>query len=244
MQLLIDGRQSKPNDIETIVAMVPDSPIAVETTTLGFVEVLYCCNAMFGRDAPLECIYVEPGDYRRSREADILRKRDFELSNEIVGFRGIPGAAKMLNDRVLQKYVFFLGYEGSRFRRAFTDLEMLQGDKSNVVFGVPAFLPGWEMDSFANNIPVIRDEYIHSVHFCGADNPQAAFEILLKTYEGLQSNESMFVAPLGTKPHGLATALFATTQKEIGVIYDHPRRSPDRSVEVGDWHVFTIDGFN
>ena len=243
MALTVNGQRAAREDLLTMVEVGAKRPIALETTTLGFVEVLLCCRAAIGRTATLDCLYVEPEDYRRSNVGRLLAKRDFELSGEIVGFRGIPGATRMLNDRHPQKCVFFVGYEGARFRRAFTDLEMLNGRNSNVVFGVPAFKPGWEMDSIANNLPVMRDQHISSVYFCGADNPRAAVDFLVTTYDSLQSDETMFIAPIGTKPHGLATALFVARRKDVGVIYDHPHRTADRSTAVGQWHLFSVANF-
>lgn len=242
MSLKVDGQRATQSQLKRIFAEA-DSTIALETTTLGFVEVLLCCRAARGAVATLDCLYVEPQDYRRSNNSHLLHKRDFELSGEIAGFRGIPGATRMLNDRRSQKCVFFLGFEGARFRRAFTDLEMLQGSRSSVVFGIPAFNPGWEMDSIANNVSVMRDEHINSVYFCGADNPRAAVDFLKTTYDGLEQDETMFVAPLGTNPQGLGTALFVAQRKDVGVIYDHPRRTADRSTAVGEWHRFSVSEF-
>lgn len=243
MAFTIDGEQADTPDLLNMVASATNEPIALETTTLGFVEVLLCSRAARGQTATLDCLYVEPQDYRRSHDPHLLAKRDFELSGEIVGFRGIPGTTKMLNDRRTQKYVFFLGYEGARFRRAFTDLEMLKGRSSNVIFGIPAFKAGWEMDSIANNVPIMRDEHVSAVYFCGADNPRAAVEILSTTYDSLQPSETMFVAPIGTKPHGVAAALFSAQRPDVGIIYDHPSRSPARSTSVGQWHLFSVGDF-
>ena len=244
MGFTIDGQPADSLYLRNIVASAANEPIALETTTLGFVEVLLCSRAAYGQTATLDCLYVEPQDYRRSHDPHLLAKRDFELSGEIVGFRGIPGATKMLNDRRAQKYVFFLGYEGARFRRAFTDLEMLKGRSSNVIFGIPAFKAGWEMDSIANNVPIMRDEHVSAVYFCGADNPRAAVDVLSTMYDSLQSDETMFVAPIGTKPHGVATALFSAQRPDVGIIYDHPRRSPARSTSVGQWHLFSVTDFS
>ena len=243
MSLIVDGKATERGRLLDLMASANNEPIALETTTLGFVEVLLCAHAALGQTAVLDCLYVEPGDYRCSRDSHLLAKRDFELSGEIVGFRGIPGTARMLSDRRSQRYIFFAGYEGARFRRAFTDLEMLKGHSSNVIFGVPAFQPGWEMDSFANNVPVMRDEQVTSVYFCGADNPRAAVEILCTTYAGLQEGETLFVAPIGTKPHGVATALFSAEHPDVGILYDHPSRTRARSTAVGQWHLFTVSDF-
>lgn len=244
MELTINDQQARRVDLTNIISSASNEPVAVEATTLGFAEVLLCSHAAYTRSIALDFIYVEPEFYRRSRDSELFSKRDFELSGEIIGFRGIPGTTKMLNDRQRQRYVFFLGYEGARFRRAFTDLETLRGSSSNVIFGVPAFRAGWEMDSIANNVPILRDENIRSVYFCGADNPRAAVEILDNMYEGLQENERMFIAPIGTKPHGIATALFSAYHPKVGIIYDHPLRSPARSSAIGQWHLYSISDFH
>jgi len=243
MSLAVNGKPASLGELQSIVASAENSPIALETTTLGFVEVLLCCRAARGAVSILDCLYVEPQDYRRSSNSHLLAKRDFELSGEIVGFKGIPGATRMLTDRRPQKCVFFLGFEGARFRRAFTDLEMLKGRRSSAVIGIPAFNPGWEMDSIANNVPVMRDEHVNTVYFCGADNPKAAVDLLETTYDGLQPEETMFVAPIGTKPHGIGTALFAALWRDVGVIYDHPHRTAGRSTAVGQWHCFSVTEF-
>ena len=172
--LTLNGTSLSPIQLNNIFDTLENQYIALETTTLGFVELYMCCRAAVGRTRAMDCIYVEPRHYRRSFDSHLMAKRDFELSGEIVGFRGIPGATRMLDERQKQRYVFFVGYEGARIRRAFTDLEQLKGQNAEVVFGVPAFKSGWEMDSFANNVNVIQDEQIPTINYCGADNPRAA----------------------------------------------------------------------
>ena len=108
----------------------------------------------------LEFLYVEPRSYHSPRRPQLLDKRDFDLSDEVRGYRAIPGATVMLSDRDKQKGVFFLGYEESRFDMVLEDYQMIRPSDCIVVFGVPAFQPGWEMDSFANNIRVIRQRNI------------------------------------------------------------------------------------
>ena len=77
-------------------------------------------------------------------------------------------------DRSPHRVVFFLGYEGERLDEAFEELE-IDPRKSIVVFGVPAFRPGWEMDSFANNVRVVADRGVQGgIRYCGAENPAAS----------------------------------------------------------------------
>ena len=145
----------------------------LETTTLGFVEMLLCCRTLrqVGADS-FDLLYVEPESYRSPRRRHLLHRRDFELSGEVPGYRAIPGFGVLLGDRAPWKGVFFLGYEEARLRRAFEDLQMIRPSETAIVFGVPAFKVGWEMDAVANNIAVIREQNIRGgLHYCGAEEP-------------------------------------------------------------------------
>lgn len=224
---------------------VLNGPVVLETTTLGFVEILLCCRALFdlGVDA-FDLVYLEPDRYRRPRRGHLLHRRDFELSSEVPGYRAIPGHAILLGDRKPQKGVFLVGYEESRLRRAFEDLQMIQASRSAVVFGVPAFKAGWETDAMANNIGVIRDKNIRGgVYFCGAENPAAVIEMLTDIRKSLSQDERLFVAPIGTKPHGIGVALFVSQHRNVGIIYDHPQRTRGRTDDIAHWHLYSVRYF-
>ncbi len=112
------------------------------------------------------------------------------------------------------------------------------------MFGVPAFKAGWEMDAVANNIAVIREQNIREgLHYCGAENPASVVDVLESLEAGLDANQRMFVAPIGTKPHGIGVALFASERKDIGIIYDHLRRKQGRTTAVENWHLFSVSEF-
>jgi hypothetical protein len=226
-----------------ILGPLAGGKVIFEGTTLGFVEILLCLQA-FRRLAVRSAafLYVEPSLYKTSHERSPLHRRDFELSDEVPGYRGIPGFAPMMSDRIPQRTVFFLGYEELRLDRALEDFQMLNPSKCSVVFGVPAFQPGWEMDAFSNNIRVIAERHITGgVYFCGAENPAAALDVLDQIRGEVPSGETLVISPIGTKPHGLATALFATRNAGVGILYDHPKRSRGRSEKVAGWHLFEVD---
>jgi hypothetical protein len=57
----------------------------------------------------------------------------------------------VLRDDIPTKTVFLLGYEGQRLAQALEQTD-IRPSNCSVVFGVPAFQPGWEMDAYANNV--------------------------------------------------------------------------------------------
>lgn len=242
LKIDINGAQILADDFASAFSRVVSGDVVLEATTLGFVELLLCCRALRANGAPsFDIVYVEPDSYRSPRRGHLLHRRDFELSEDVPGYQAIPGHAILLSDRTPQKCVFFLGYEEARLRRAFEDLQMLQPAECSVAFGVPAFKPGWEIDAIANNIDVIREQGIlGGTHFCGAENPIGALEILSEVHRSLDSGQRLFVAPIGTKPHGIGVALFVSQHTDVRVIYDHPQRKRGRSDAISHWHLFSV----
>lgn len=238
----IDGAISDADVLPDSLRTLADEHMVLEATTLGFVEILLCCRAFRKLGvSSFDVLYVEPVTYTNPRRGVLLHRRDFELSDLVPGYRAIPGFGMLLGDRAPQRGVFFLGYEDARLRRALEDLQMIQAQRATLAFGVPAFQPGWEMDAIANNIGIVKEQNLRGgVYFCGADNPAGAMDILSQVQLGLAANERMFVAPIGTKPHGIGVALFASTTDAVRVIYDHPSRTPGRTDSIAKWHLFTV----
>lgn len=241
----IGGRIISSDNFTEAFSSFVDKRISLEATTLGFVELLLCYRALYElKIANVDTIYIEPKSYRSTPSGKLLERRDFELSDAVPGFQAVPGNGVLLNDRRPDKGVFLLGYEDSRLRRAFEDLQMIKPRLSSITFGVPAFNPGWEMDAIANNITVIVEQGIRGgVYFCGAENPLAVVELLEELYGGLRAPERLFVAPIGTKPHGIGAALFASKHPDVGIIYDHPKRKDNRTSYTKSWHLFQIRDF-
>ena len=147
--------------IEEFRKTVPDwsnKSLILEASTLGFAEILLCCAKLRDMGTRADILYVEPALYKLSGRTALLHRRDFDLSDEVPGYRGIPGFTLLLDQNARLTAVWFLGYEERRLDRALEDFNFLRPDSCSVVFGVPAFRPGWEMDAFANNIRVIRGD--------------------------------------------------------------------------------------
>ena len=245
LEFEFDSERFNVDSFSEVLHTIANNSIVLEATTLGFVEILLCCRVLYKIGLKrLDIVYVEPERYSNPRRNHLLHRRDFELSGTVSGYLAIPGNAILLGDHISHKGVFLLGYEEARLRRAFEDLQMIHSSNTAVVVGVPAFKPGWEMDSIANNITVIREQNIRGgLNFCGAENPAAVMELLTKIYKGLGKNERLYIAPIGTKPHGVGTALFVSQHSNVGVIYDHPERKKGRSDKLGHWHLFTVQNY-
>jgi hypothetical protein len=241
-RFLVDGRHLEADELSSGLPNLGSAAFLLESTTLGFVEVFLTCRALIRAGAKgFHLTYVEPKEYTTPRRREVPYRRAFELSSEVPGYRAIPGAAVILTDRRPQHGVFFLGFEERRLDVALEDFQTIKPSNCSVVFGVPAYKPGWEVHAFANNVRVLETKRLSGgVHFCGADNPAGAYEILREIKRSLEKDARMVVAPIGTKPNGIGAALFAALHSDVGLLYDHPKKSPGRSKQVLRWHLYDI----
>jgi hypothetical protein len=240
-QMIVNDERYDLDDLDELFEKFQDVNVIIDCTTLGFAEILYSIKLLKSSSARKYLLYLEPGDYRRSDSKSLLHKREYDLSNTIYGFKGIPGFIIRLTDKDPQVGAFFLGFESSRLDRAFEEFQMFQPSKCSVIFGVPAFKAGWEMNSFANNIRVIKEKNISGgVHFSGANNPKAAIDRLEKIYKGLDTGERLFIAPLGSKPTSIGVAIFLNNYSNTGVVYDHPKAKEERSESILHWNLYEM----
>ncbi len=232
------------DDIDDKLKKMVDGSIVIDSTTLNFAEILILSQSLKDLGCKIvSIIYVEPGGYNQKHLGpDILHKRDFELSEETIGFEAIPGHSLALTNDIYQKVVFICGFESERIDRAMEDSE-INSNACCTIFGVPAFYPGWEMDSFDNNISVLIERRINGgINFCGATNPLSVFQKLNIIYKGLEEDSQMFVVPLGTKPMNIGACLFLLTKPKdkVAVLYDHPQEMKNKALKTSDWHLFNI----
>jgi len=241
MTMGINGHVGVIDTFEDLLKEKAGLSIVCEATTLGFAELLLCCR--YARSAgamSLSFVYVEPCSYKSPRRSQVVHRRDFELTNDVEGYLAIPGAGYMLSESEEQMAVMFVGYESQRLDQAFEGLP-LQSAACSVTFGVPAYKFGWETDSFANNVRIMCDrEIVGGTEFCAAHNPQAAYELLDRKHKNI-GNKRMFVAPIGSKPHGLGVALFVAEHNDVGILYDHPKRMQGRTDGAGACHIFDVE---
>lgn len=232
------GSETKSSDLaSTLLAGYDWRDVFLEATTLGFAELFCAANALLANGAnTLNIIYVEPGEYTRvSSGAD-----RFALSEPTRGYVAIPNAIVDLSSDEVEAGVFFLGFEPERLDRALEEYQMIANKDVKLVFGIPAYHPGWELDAIIPHLPALQQHKLQ-LDYCSANDPEAAFECLERTRKALGSDKRMFVAPIGPKPCGIASAIFASVYPEqVGLLYDHPRRRQKRSSGVDRWHRFTV----
>lgn len=211
--------------------------IVLEATTLGFAELFCITRALIVLGVhSFQIIYAEPDKYTKPVGGD-----SYALSELIPGYKPIPHAVVDLSSDEVEAGVFFLGYEHDRMARALAEYQMIATKSVKVVFGVPAFRAGWELNAIVPHLQMLSEQGDFDVAYCSANDPGSAFECLERTRNSLTEGAKMFIAPIGTKPCGIATAVFASLYpSETGIIFDHPRKKSKRSSGTNVWHRYIV----
>lgn len=231
---------SLTGDVDSITQLLSSfdsSRVVLEATTLGFAELFALVSGLVEAGvANIDIVYVEPESYTRAFPGGDL----FALSDTTLGYQPIPRSVVDLSSDDLEAGVFFLGFEPDRLDRALEEHQMIANKELKVVFGIPAYHPEWELDSIIPHLPRLQQVSLE-VEYCSANDPEAAFECLERTRASLGVGKRMFVAPIGTKPCGIASAVFASAYPaQVGLLFDHPRRKARRTEGAVVWHRYKV----
>ena len=237
MTLTIGGETKSGDLASEMLRRFQPEKVVLEATTLGFAELFCATNGLLSCGATsVTIIYVEPEQYLREKPGG----DQFVLSEPTRGYAPIPNSIVDLTSDDIEAGVFFLGFEPERLDRALEEHQMISSKDVKLVFGIPAFHPGWELNAIIPHLPALAQHRLQ-LDYCSANDPEAAFECLERTRATLAPNKRMFIAPIGPKPCGIAAAIFSSVYVEqVGLLFDHPLRKPKRSSGSNLWHQFTV----
>lgn len=216
--------------------------LLIESTALTCPEILYVLRAAVEEGVSnVSFLYLEPQEYRRRIKGRLTDHRDFDLSYNR-RFRSVHGFMANLTEVPEGQAVFFLGFEKARLGQALEQEETLRQWQKHAVFGVPAFEPTWEIDSIANNVQHLAGSNFQ-IQYAAASSVQAAYSLLNRLMREDKTDSPIVVAPLGTKPHTIGTALFLIEHSAFDraiLLYDHPLKAKERSYDIKRWHIYDV----
>lgn len=214
--------------------------ILIDATTLTYPEILILLDAANKEKVKeISFLYVEPEEYRRTI-GSLSDYRSFSLSENSM-YKSVPKFTVNLNAISKGRVVFFLGYEEARLAQAFEQEENLNRWSKSAVFGVPPFSYSMELDAFANNSKFVDEQF--QLHFIAASSVSSSYALLKELRTNDKEGNPILVVPIGTKPHAIGAALFVIEHQageEAVTIFDHPRRTSGRSLNVRRWHLYRV----
>jgi len=174
--------------------------------------------------------YTEPKKYKKNLHL-ITEDEEFELYDKIIGCNySVPGFAK-INREEKEMLIASFGFERQRLISIYESVEPKGG--LIPILGFPSFVPGWNLTALYMNYKVISDsESEQQIRFCEASSPFGIYKLLKELYDLYANDYKILIAPLGTRPHSLGAAIFATKHKQCHLIYDFPVEKLFRSEEI------------
>lgn len=227
------------NNAHTLVNIIEDlkKTVVIDITGLSVEALFIILNNLKHTELHVYATYTEPHKYIVNNEAIVPR---FELSESRYGYRDIPGFIRDLSSSEKQ-YVAFLGFEGGRFDEL---REQINDDKDIItMLPFPSYYSGWHMHVIYQNARTTKSaDWIHSMKRITSWDPFMALSELEIIYHAYSGKKQIAVAPQGTKPHILATALFAIKNDDVEVMYDHPKVTTRRSEGIGNCFAYYLTG--
>ncbi|WP_248799034.1 hypothetical protein [Pseudomonas sp. MWU13-2105] len=241
------NKQYRANDaeLEDFSRDFKAASVVVDATSLDFSEIALLLYAYtFSQKRPkIGFLYVEPEEYvRRNLEDPAVNGAAFDLS---IGFsrQPIPPFVSMLGTNDAVHLVAFLGFEGGRLTQKLNDDDGQFVRKVTIIFGIPPFQATWDLEAFMANSRLLETSAA-TVKYCGANNPKAAYDLLMNAYSSLTSKSEcnrLAICPFGTKPMAIGAALYCAAQRKARVLFDHPKRKPGRTKGVHCMHWYEVD---
>lgn len=241
LDLLIDDAAVECHLLHIYFEANKPQRVLIDSTSLDIPELALILKSLHQFSGlEIMILYVEPAEYT-SVDNSALQQQDFTLSNEISGFEGagIPTVSLPVDNEVLRRFIFFVGFEGGRLQSAIETYD-ISSDEARIFFGIPAFQPGWEAKSIRRNLQALNDQSFSSrIGYCSASSCTDALRAL-KIVKADEADTINYVVPLGTKPNSLAAILFSIENAQsVRLLYDQPDKRNGRSKGVGRHHYFT-----
>lgn len=225
------------------------SRVLIDSTSLGFPELLYLLDAMNKSGKHLYCtiIYVEPKEYAKevSKEGD----DEFVLSDKRYPFIALPAFAldNQSNSDDKATLVSFLGFENSRLGHILEHDDGASYKQLLAHLAIPAYKAGWENISLKRHMKYFNMLNSELITYPGS-NPYAVNELL---NDIISEHNKIVITSLGTKPTAIGICVFLinnisknNVDNQIGAIYDFPEKSANRSKGIGQIYSYELEIYN
>lgn len=213
---------------------VDEKNVLVDISSLDNVLIMFITKQLLTEVTPrsLFASYIRPEKYL-SQSGTV----GFELSNQIHAVEAVPGFAKRETEN--QTLCAFLGFEGVRLKGVLETVHSI--DKLIPIVAFPSGAPEWYNVTMLNSMDMLQsaDKNL-SVYKCFSESIFDAVELL---EDCIPQEDTVVLAPLGTRPHSMACAIFACQHKATRIIYDFVVENEGRAKGVSDITIYHLSSF-
>lgn len=208
--------------------------ILMDMSSLQHVLIMFLTKIMITSIKPATFFssYIRPEKYMYNSE-DV----GFSLCDHVSGIDSVPGFVRRVSQN--ETLCSFLGFEGIRLKNI---LELSNNIKRFVpVVAFPTGSPQWYKVTMWNCMDIMQSgHYEYDIRKCDSESVYSAIEVL---QNNLMDDEHVVLAPLGTRPHSMACAIFACQHRHARIIYDYVIESKNRTHGISDIKIYNITPF-
>lgn len=208
--------------------------ILLDLCSLDHVLIMFLTKILITQVVPrtLFATYIRP-DHYCNQSGNI----GFSLCDQVLGVKSVPGFTKREGEN--QVLCSFIGFEGIRLKSVLESVYNVRRFIPIVAF--PSGAPQWYNVTMWNSMDVFQSETPDfAIHKCFSES---VFEAVYLLQSCIQQDEKVVLAPLGTRPHSMACAIFACNHPNTRIIYDYVIERENRTRGISHIMVYHLSSF-
>lgn len=208
--------------------------ILLDLTSLNHVLIMFLAKQLIQKTVPrgLFAAYIRPERY--NVQPDLLGSA---LSDRIQAVEAVPGFTKRESKN--QTLCAFLGFEGIRLNNILEAVHDV--DRFIPVVAFPSGNPHWYKITVWNTMDILQSEYTNSV-LCKCLS-ESVFDAVALLEKNVGPGDKVVLAPLGTRPHSLACAIFACNHANARIVYDFVIEQEHRAIGISNITIYHLSSF-
>lgn len=206
--------------------------ILVDLSSLDHVTIMVLTKVLITTAKPksLFASYIRPKKYE-------ISKSELPLSDNIGDVACIPTFVRRETDN--QTLCAFIGFEGLRLKNLVESTFNVA--KFRPIIAFPSGTIEWYNTTMWNNMDVLKsysDDM--TIHKCLSESIFGTIKLLENV---LKDDKNVIIAPLGTRPHSMATAIYASKNNNVRIVYDFVEEKENRSVGIDYINIYHLSSF-
>lgn len=213
---------------------VQESKVLLDLSSLSHVLIMYALKNLLLEVIPrlLFASYIRPTRYLNQSE-DI----GFSLSKSISGINSVPGFVKRARDQ--ERLCAFVGFEGVRLKSLLENLTTIE--RFDTILAFPSDIAQWYNVTAWNVSDLMHSTVKDGVmRKCFSESIFDAVKILKDIG---RNGERLVLAPLGTRAHSAACAIFASEYPNARIVYDYPVECDNRTEGIDRIIVYHLSSY-
>lgn len=208
--------------------------VLVDLSSLDHVSIMTLTKQLLMQVPPrsLFATYIRPSAYSHQKGTV-----GYSLCEKIQAISAVPGFARREHER--QTLCAFLGFEGIRLKGV---LETVQNvDKLLPIVAFPSGSPQWYNVTIWNNMDMLQNETRDlAINKCVSEGVFEAVDLLRKI---VPQEDNVVLAPLGTRAHSMACAIYACEHRSCRIVYDFAVENDERAIGISYIKVYHLSSF-